>query len=225
MSAEFRRDPATLALNESGADADPCQAFVRSAGRGVQVVMNISLVLAFCMAVAGAALTVPAKADVEKFMVMGEGRMHPVFRLKFTPPAGWQEDAVASKKHGAPIYVPAGKSFGEAPAIMYIRVTYNSDNRSLDRFIDVAHEEWRASVKEASIDQLAGETRSNGQPAFRVYHFVNPDNPQQAYELMAYGEDNDNDGNHFTLMIGLSAATQQAIDGATADFRAALRAH
>jgi hypothetical protein len=187
--------------------------------------MNTNWMLAVCVAIVGTALTVPAKAEVEKLMVMGEGHMRPVFRLKFTPPSGWQEDAAASTKYGVPVYVPAGKSFGEAPAIMYIRVTYNSDRRSLDRFIDVAHERWRASVKDSSIDQLANQKRRNEKPEFRVYHFVNPGTPQQAYELMGYGEDNDNDGNSYTLMIGLSAATQKAIDGATADYRAGLHAH
>ena len=167
----------------------------------------------------------PASAEVEKFMTIDNGQMQPHFRLKFTPPKGWAEDKTATEENGLPIYVPEGKNFGNAPALMYIRVSYNSDKRTMAKFIEVAHERWRESVKDTKIDKLASEKRANGQPDFQVYHFVNPSEPQQAYELMAYGEDKDKDGNSFFLMIALTAASQKDIDAAEADYRAGLRAH
>jgi hypothetical protein len=170
-------------------------------------------------------LAVPASAEVEKFMSVQNGQMRPYFRLKFTPPKGWAEDKEASEETGLPIYVPAGKDFGNAPALIYINVTYNSDKRTIAKFIEVAHQRWKQSVKDTKIDKLKGEKRANGQPDFQIYHFTNPSEPQQAFELMAYGEDKDKDGNTFFLMIGLTAATQKAIDDAEGDYRAGLRAH
>ncbi|HLL27987.1 MAG TPA: hypothetical protein VKT73_10130 [Xanthobacteraceae bacterium] len=172
-----------------------------------------------------AALAQPAGAEVEKFVQFGDGQLNPYFRLKFTPPQGWVLDAKATQENGLAMYVPKGMNFGNAPALMYIRVSYNSDKRSMEKFIEVAHERWKNTEKDSKIEKLASEKRANGKPDFQVYHFVNPSNPQQAYELMAYGEDTDKDGNSYFLMIGLTAAAQKAIDAAEADYRAGLGAH
>ena len=172
-----------------------------------------------------AALAANARAEVEKFMQLGEGELRPYFRLKFTPPEGWVQDAKATQENGLPIYVPKGKTFGNAPALMYIRVSYNADQRTMEKFIEVAHERWKNAVKDSKIDKMAGERRANGKADFQVYHFVNPSQPQQAYELMAYGDDTDKDGNAYFLMIALTAAVQKAINAAEVDYRAGLRAH
>ena len=172
-----------------------------------------------------AIFAVPASGEVEKFMQLSEGQLRPFYRLKFTPPKGWVHDADATKKFGLPLYVPRGKNFSSAPALMYIRVSYNNDKRSLDKYIDVAHERWNNKVTDTTIEKIGGQNRASGQPDFQIYHFNNPSKPQQAYELMAYGEDKDKDGNSFFLMIALSAATQKALDNAEADYRAGLRAH
>ncbi|MES1154893.1 MAG: hypothetical protein ABUL48_00540 [Pseudorhodoplanes sp.] len=167
----------------------------------------------------------PASAEVQKFMSVSNGKMHPYFRLKFTPPKGWVQDLGATKEYGMPMYVPQGMDFGSAPALIYIQVSYNSDKRSLEKFIEVAHERWANEVKDTKIEKVGVEKRANSLPDFQIYHFRNPSQPQQAYELMAYGEDKDNDGNTFFLMIALSGASQKALDGAEADYRAGLRAH
>jgi hypothetical protein len=171
------------------------------------------------------ALGANANAEVEKFMQLGDGQLRPYFRLKFTPPEGWVQDAKATQENGIPIYLPKGKTFGDAPALMYTRVSYNSDKPSMEKFIEVAHERWKNTAKDSKIDKLADEKRANGRPDFQIYHFVNPSQPQQAYELMAYGEDSDKDGNSYFLMIALTAAAQKAIDSAEADYRAGLRVH
>ncbi len=158
-------------------------------------------------------------------MEFNDGHMRPSFQLKFTPPAGWVQDMEATRKNGLSMYVPKGKDFGSAPALMYVRVSFNSDKRSIDKFIEVAHERWRGAVKDTKISKVAGEKRDNGLPDFQVYRFENPSQAQQAFEMIAYGEDKDQDGNAFFLMIALSAASQKALDGADADYRAGLRAH
>jgi len=189
-------------------------------GKGMKRLIPFGGILA-----AFALLVSPAPAEVEKFMQIGDGQLRPFFRLKFTPPNGWVQDAEATKENQLPIYVPKGKNFGNADALMYIRVSYNSDKRTLDKFIEVAHERWNAAVKDSKITKLASEKRANGKPDFEIYHFVNPSKPQQAYEMMAYGEDTDKDGNSYFLMIALTGAKQKALDSAEPGYRAGLRAH
>jgi hypothetical protein len=172
-----------------------------------------------------AALSANASAEVEKFMRQCDGKLCPYFRLKFTPPNGWVLEVNAMRENQLQIYVPRGKDFGDADAVMYIRISYNSDKRSLDKFIEVAHQRWREAVSDTKIDKLANEKRTNGLPDYQIYHFVNPSRPQQAFETMAYGEDTDKDNNPFFVMIALTGAEEKAIEAAESDYRAGLRAH
>jgi hypothetical protein len=178
-----------------------------------------------CLALLLFTLAVPASAEVEKFMRPSGSSLQPYFRMKFTPPVGWVQDDDATKENDMAIYVPAGEDFSSAPALIYIRVSYNSDQRSLARFIEVAHERWKAAVRDSKIEKRPSEKRANGQPGFQVYHFTNPSDPQQAFEMMAYGEDKDKDGNAFFLMIALTGSSQKALAAAEAAYRASLRTH
>lgn len=164
-------------------------------------------------------------AEVEKFADLGDGKLDVYFRLKFTPADGWVQDRQATDQYGVAVYVQTGKTFGSAPALMYIRVEYNRNNATLDSFINVENGRWIADAKDAKIDKLPGEPRANGMPAFEVYHFFNPSLPQQAYEMMAYGEDTDKDHNAYFLMIALTGASQKVLDDAEKGYRSALRAH
>jgi hypothetical protein len=213
--------PLTIVSQELLHLADPCAGYAR-----MVYDPDMKILARFgCFFVVLTLLASPAPAEVEKFMQIGDGQLQPFFKLKFTPPDGWVQDAQATKENKLPIYVPKGKNFGNADALMYIRVSFNSDKRSLDKFIEVAHERWNAAMKDSKITKLANEKRTNAKPDFQIYHFVNPSKPQQAYEMMAYGEDTDKDGNNFFLMIALTGAKQKALDAAEADYRAGLRAH
>lgn len=118
---------------------------------------------------------IPANAEVEKFMNLSNGQMQPVFRLKFNPPKGWAEDKTATKQQGLPMYVPAGKTFANAPAVLYIRVTYNREGKqSLENFIEIAHTRWKKAVSDSKIEKVASQSRSDGRPDFLIYHFANP---------------------------------------------------
>jgi hypothetical protein len=169
--------------------------------------------------------TVTAKAEVEKFIQLGKDNLRPVFRLKFTPPAGWEANAEGTKHFGLATYAPKGQGFHEAPAIIYIRVSYNENGRPLDAFIDVSQERWKKAVPDTQVKRITDEKREGGQPDFRVYSVRNPSHPAQGYEMLAYGEDKDKDGNKYFVMISITAQSQKALDDAEKAYRAALRTH
>jgi hypothetical protein len=166
-----------------------------------------------------------ASAEVEKFIQIGDKNLRPVFRLKFTPPEGWEANAEGTRHFGLPAYVPKGQTFHYAPAVIYIRVSYNENKRPIEAFIGVSQERWRNLVKDTQVTKVADEKRANSQPDFFVYRVYNPSHPQQAYEMLAYGVDKDKDGNDYFVMISITAMTQKAIDEAEAAYRAGLRAH
>ena len=66
------------------------------------------------------ALATPASAEIEKFMSVSDGKMHPYFRLKFTPPKGWMQEKEASKKYGMAMYVQEGTDFSSSPVVSMI---------------------------------------------------------------------------------------------------------
>jgi hypothetical protein len=169
--------------------------------------------------------SLPASAEVEKFMNISEGKMQPFFRLKFTPPNDWVQDTAATKKMGMAVYVPKGKDFRYTPIFMYIMVSYFHDKPTLEKFIENANDYWRGKVKDTKIEQVASEKRANGMSDFQVYHYTNPSVSQQPFEMLAFGEDKDKDGNTFFVKIALAGDTQKALDSAEADYRATLRAH
>jgi hypothetical protein len=166
-----------------------------------------------------------AFAEVEKFIQIGDGNLRPFFRLKFTPPEGWEANAEGTKTFGLPVYLPKGQSFHHAPAVVYVRVSYNENKRPIEQFIEVSQERWRNKVKDTQVTKVEGEKRANGLPDFIVYRLHNPSLPAQAYEMLAYGVDKDKDGNDYFVMISMTAMSQKAIEDAEAAYRTALRTH
>jgi len=185
-----------------------------------------AILAGFLAASLALALATPAPAEIEKFMTIKDGQMHPYFRLKFTPPKGWVQEKEASKRYGMPMYVQEGTDFSSSPALMYIMVAYNHQKQqTLQQYIDTANEVWRGKMKDTRIEKTAAEKRENGLPDFEVYRFVNPGDTNQPYELIAFGEDKDKDGNNFLMKIALSARSEKALKAVEAGFRAGLRAH
>jgi hypothetical protein len=169
--------------------------------------------------------SVTANAEVEKFFQLNKDNIRPIFRLKFTPPEGWLANAEGSKQFGLPVYVPKDETFHYAPAVIYVRVSYNENNRPISAFIEVSQDRWKKAVPDTQVTKINDEKRDNGQGEFLVYKIRNPSHPAQAYEMLAYGEDKDKDGNKYFVMISITAKSQKALDDAENAYRAALRTH
>jgi hypothetical protein len=143
-----------------------------------------------------------------------------------TPPEGWVVDQDASKKNKVQIMVPKGRNFGDAPTLIYVQVFYHRDKQqSLENFAEISNGAWRAHVNDAKISELPAVARTNGKAGFLRFAFDNPSNKQQAYELGAFGTDNDNDGNEFVLDVVMTGADKAALDHAEKDYIAFLKAH
>lgn len=171
-------------------------------------------------------LAAPASAEIDKFMTFRNDQMNPYYRLKFTPPPGWVKEEEASKKNGLPMYVQEGTDFSSSPALMYIMVKYNHEKKeTLQQYIDTSNKYWREKMKDTQIERAGAEKRANGLPDFEIYRFVNPSDKNQPYELIAFGEDKDKDGNNFLMKIALNARSEKALKAAEAAFRTGLRAH
>jgi hypothetical protein len=178
------------------------------------------------LAVALLAASSATRADVEKFMSNCDGKLCPYFRFVLTPPDGWVVDEEATNKNKVQILVPKGKTFGNAPALIYVQVFFHRDKQqSLADFAEVSNGRWRAEVKDARISALPEIKRANGKPGFLRFAFENPSKAKQAYELGAFGIDGDKDGNEFVLDVVMSGLNKAAVDAAEKDYVAFLKAH
>ena len=160
-----------------------------------------------------------AFAEIEKFIQIGEGNLTSGFSSEIYAAARLgSERRGRGRVLGLPAYVPKGQTFHHAPAVIYIRVSYNENKRDRS-FNVVSQERWRnLRSKDTQVWKIPGEKRANGQPDFMVYRVHNPSHPQQAYEMLAYGVDKDKDGNDYFVMISITAMTQKAIAEAEATY-------
>lgn len=187
------------------------------------------LACAIAAAIAGIQAA-PAHAEVKKFVYLCGGdqngvRMCPNYQLVLKGPDGWQVDKAASEKNKVQMIVPKGTTFGDAPALIYVKVSLRRKDEPIDKFIEMSHVRWKESVPDAKITRLGETERTNGKAAFVTYRFDNPSRPQQTAEIVSYGFDADNDGNEFVLMVVMTGREKKALDQADKPYKALLRAH
>ena len=176
--------------------------------------------------VATIALGANAHAEVKKFMnICGAGKLCPSFELAATPPDAWVIEKDASKQAGMTMMVPKGKNYGNAETLIYIKVSPQQDNQSLEDFIKVSQERWRKATPDTKITKMPEVARKNGKAAFQPYQYENPSQPQQAFEYVAFGEDTDPEGNKYFAMVVMTGRNRKLIEQAGAPYRAFLGAH
>jgi hypothetical protein len=142
-----------------------------------------------------------------------------------TPPDGWFIDGAAGKQNRIQMLLPKGKNFGNAEALIYVRVSTLDKGRPLAEFIKVSQERWRKSVPDAKISKIANVERKNGRAPFELYYYENPSQKQQAHEFAAFGVDSDNEGNDFVLQVVMTGRSKKEIDKADGSYRTLLRSH
>jgi hypothetical protein len=187
--------------------------------------MNARLA-AFGFASAFMVSALPAQAEVLKFMRMCPGqKLCPFYELVIKPPRDWIEDKEASKQNGVQIMLPRGRTFGNAPALMYVKISSRQGDQSAEDFVRVSQERWRKSVPDTKIEKIADVARANGQSAFLSYRYENPSMPQQRFEAVSFGLDKDKDGNDFFVMVTITGRDKKAIDQAMARYNEFLKTH
>lgn len=155
----------------------------------------------------------PASAEIKTFMLQCAGKLCPLFLPELPKPIGWSTDQEGTAANHVSVIVPAGYDYSSAEAVIYGRAFFNSDKSTIASRAEASNKNWLSRVKDAKIERLADVKRQKGGPAFAVFRYSNPSNPQQASEMVAFGEDNDKEGNRYGIQIVLTTAS----DGALAD--------
>jgi hypothetical protein len=173
-------------------------------------------------AFAGLLLTLPAHAEIEKFMNQCDQKMCAFFRALITVPDGWVEDKEATRYFNAQFLLPKGVDFDGAQAKIYVVVRYNRNKQPISDFVPDAIADWRSRAKDAKITRLENLPRGRGKPAFERRQFEAESLKEQGYELQAVTIDGDKDGNEFIVTITLSANSRDALQAAEPAYLAIL---
>jgi hypothetical protein len=168
-----------------------------------------------------------AHAEVEKTLYRcGANKLCPFLKLTFTPPDGWVIDKEATDSNKIQIMVPKGTHFSNAQPLIYVKVSWHKDKQeSLAELVRVSNEHWQTSSRDTKISERPVVERTNGKPAFLSFFYENPGKTQQAYEVVSFGLDSDNDNNEFVVMVSMTANSKKAIERADKDYVAFLAAH
>jgi hypothetical protein len=163
---------------------------------------------------------------VQKFLNPCGQKLCPYFQIVLNPPDGWELDAKATKDNKIQIIVPKGQSFATAEPLIYVQVFSHADKQQpLAEFARTSNARWIAANARSKISELPAVERANGKPAFLRFSFENPGKAEQAFEVGAFGIDNDKDGNEFVLDVVMSGSSKEALDQAEAAYLSFLKAH
>ena len=173
----------------------------------------------------GGLLPISVQADVQKSLQICGGKLCPSYAIEITPPENWQIDRTASEENRAQMLVPIGSTFHDARAVIYVRISPKGKEQPLSDFIRVSQDRWRQSVSDTKIQKLPVVERDNGKAAFEPFRYESASQPQQPFEVVAFGIDTDKDGNDFILTVVMSCKDQKALEQAQAAFLDLLRRH
>jgi hypothetical protein len=151
----------------------------------------------------------PARAEVDKILRVCEGQkgLCPEFRPRVKAPDGWTRDEAASLKYGASMFVPKGKGFGNAEAIIYAEGRYNKDRTELVQWVATSDGDWATtSGTNAKITTLPSVN-----PKVIINRYDNPSLKDQPIEVIAHYADLDKDGNSYVVRLAVSGLNQTAV--------------
>jgi len=154
-------------------------------------------------------------ADVKRFMEpCGSGKLCPWFQADVPAPAGFKVDPGFSRGNRLLAFFPDRAKLGPDDPLIYVRASYNDDNRSLDTQASTSNARWKEMVKDAKVERLPDVERTDGKGKWQVFRYANPSRPRQAHEMLAFGEHVETNGQKFFYMVTISAANEKAVTGA-----------
>ena len=126
---------------------------------------------------------------------------------------GWTHDEEASRGNGVNMLLPDGKTFSNAPAVMYARALYKArvpETKSLAQLIADDRAEFEKEVPGIEVKEITPISDGDGK-AHRCFAYSPP--KKGSWELVAYCEEGD-----FYLIFTVSGNTKAALTNATGDF-------
>ncbi len=176
-----------------------------------------------------AGMSLPARAGIEtiKRMCIEEKGLREcsVSRPSFKPPAGWTVDREVGANRGIEVFLPAGKSFGNAPVLIFGEARPNPGKTPLAEWVASSDRKWTAMQRDAKVVDLPGVDLGSAKREVIVHRYENPTMKNQPIEIIAYFADEDASGNAFVVRLTLSGLRAKAIEETRGVFDSVLRSY
>ena len=131
---------------------------------------------------------------------------------------GWQQDLQSSYAYRINAQAPVGYSFGNADAVIYANAIFKEgqpESSNLNEFIENDQNGFQERDPNMEI-QFLGEENSKSGFSFKLYYL--PPSSQGNWEIVAYSEETDRDGNQYFLVFVISSRTESALAEHRASF-------
>jgi hypothetical protein len=159
-------------------------------------------------------------ADIFKLAVPTDQGMQFYWWPTLPTISGWEHDEDTSRNNSVNMLVPVGKTFSNAPAVMYGRALFKPripETKSLVQLIADDQATFKKDVPGITVKELDAITDGDGK-AHRCFSFV--PTTSGSWELVAYGEEGE-----FYLIFTVSGNSKAALAMATPDFRKLIGAY
>lgn len=172
-------------------------------------------------------LAFPAQAKIDKIMNRCEGPngtmiLCPTYHASFAQPKGWTTDKKSGASQGVEIFLPHGKTFRNAPAMIYGEARYNPQKTPLAQWIENSDRSWTENAKGMAVETLPAGDLGAGKREVIIHRYINPDK-NQPVEIIGYFAETDADGNPFVVRLTLSGLSAEAVEAARPIFDATLK--
>ncbi len=177
---------------------------------------RLAVVLAF-------AAPIPAAAQITKAVIPTETGFEPHWWPEIAAPAGWSALDDVRHENNCKALTPAGQTFRDAPAVIYACATRrDGDADDLAGFLEQDQAKFLADDPGLKLERLPDMATAAG-GALTVYRQTPGKGAN--WELVAYGQENDADGQTFFLTFVLSARSPEALATSQPAYRAMVAAY
>jgi hypothetical protein len=168
--------------------------------------------LASCLMILLAAATV-ADAEVVKMAVPSDSGLRLYWWPALPIPKGWQHDDEVSREREVNVILPIGKSFDDAPAVIYARADYKPRLPQVHSLADYIHQDKADIGSQSPTAAIADrpDVKTGDGATLKVVSYALP--AKRQWELVAYGEEGD-----YYVLFTVSAATDTDLKDAESVF-------
>ncbi|MFT4253805.1 MAG: hypothetical protein QM608_15135 [Caulobacter sp.] len=160
----------------------------------------------------------PAAAQITKAMIPTETGFEPHWWPEITAPAGWSALDDARHENNCKALTPAGQTFRDAPAVIYACATRREgDADGLAAFLEQDQAKFLADDPSLKLERLPDMVTAAGGP---LTLYRQTPGKGANWELVAYGQETDADGQTFFLTFVLSARSPEALSKGEAAYKA-----
>lgn len=156
--------------------------------RPIGALARVSFLITFLGCIAGFHSNA---AELKGYATVCAEKQQVCFWLKpvVTIPKGWIEDESWSFRYHALFLFENGDHGADKP-VMYLHTQNRTKDETLEHFIEEGQKGWKGRHKGRTIEKLADFERKD-KPSFKVFLYRNSANPEQAFELTAFSQDQD----------------------------------